>query len=104
MSLKEEFPEYDIPPLEIDDGWVPVVRRLLEACRRAGVIMKVRQVKEKFGGLRVYADVPDADQRQGFYKFLSVAEAEAESTCEKCGKPGSLRTGSWLKTLCDEHA
>jgi hypothetical protein len=25
-------------------------------------------------------------------------------TCEICGKEGVLRKGSWLKTLCDEHA
>lgn len=103
MSLKEEFPEYDLPPLEIGDGWVGIVRRLLEGCRRAGIEMSVHQVKEKFGGLRFYASTPD-ESTTTLYRLVGEAEDEAERTCEECGRPGFLRTDRpWIRTLCDEH-
>lgn len=59
----------------------------------------VRQIKEKFGGLRFYYDGGD-DYIHG---LVSGAEAWAESACEECGAPGHLRVGGWVKTLCDHH-
>ena len=105
MSFKEEFPEYDLPVLEIGDGWIGIVRRLLERCREAKITMSVHQVKEKFGGLRFYASVLDDSSLEVFYSIVSDAENEAEATCEKCGRPGRLRNDrSWIQTLCDAHA
>ncbi len=76
-------------------GWSSLVIPVLEACERNGVA--VHQIKEKFGGLRIYTervcDEVDA--------AISAAEAQARKTCETCGKPGSLRPGGWFKTLCD---
>lgn len=57
------------------------------------------QVKEKFGSLRFYADNISADQE----KYIAFAENMSERTCEVCGKRGKLRTGGWLRTLCNEH-
>ena len=57
------------------------------------------QVKEKFGGLRFYYDGGD-DMIDG---MVRMAESWAACSCETCGKPGSLRRGGWLRTLCDEH-
>jgi hypothetical protein len=57
------------------------------------------QVKEKFGGLRFYYEGGD-DQVHG---MVRMAESWASVTCEVCGKPGQLRSGGWIKTLCDEH-
>lgn len=59
----------------------------------------VHQIKEKFGGLRFYY-VGGDHQIRG---MVRMAEAWAENHCEKCGKPGKLRTGGWQLTLCDEH-
>ena len=57
------------------------------------------QVKEKFGGLRFYANNLTEDQ----HKYVSFAESVASRTCEVCGKRGKLRAGGWLRTLCGEH-
>jgi len=38
------------------------------------------------------------------YKVVDKYENLSYKTCEICGKEGVLRKGSWLKTLCDEHA
>lgn len=59
----------------------------------------VAQIKEKFGGLRFYYDGGD-DYVNG---LVSMAESWAARTCEECGKPGTSRSGGWIKTLCDEH-
>lgn len=56
------------------------------------------QIKEKYGTLRWYMTsyLPEIEE------IISEAEKQSETTCEVCGKPGSLRTDGWLKTLCDE--
>lgn len=56
------------------------------------------QVKEKFGGLRIYA--------RGYDEYvsglLSMADAMSYITCEDCGKPGKRGGSGWVATLCDE--
>ncbi len=59
----------------------------------------VAQIKEKFGGLRFYYDGGD-DHIGG---MVRMAESWASKHCEECGKPGKIRHGGWIKTLCDEH-
>lgn len=59
----------------------------------------VRQIKEKFGGLRFYYDGGD----EQIYGMVRMAESWASKHCEECGKPGTSRTGGWIRTLCDEH-
>ncbi len=59
----------------------------------------VRQIKEKFGGLRFYYDGGD-DTVDG---MVRMAESWAAFTCEECGQPGTTRSGGWIRTLCDKH-
>lgn len=58
------------------------------------------QVKEKYGTLRFYVYGAD-DYVNG---LIQMAEAMSAVTCETCGAPGKERVGSWIRTLCDEHA
>ena len=57
------------------------------------------QIKEKFGGLRIYATVFKDSQSE----CISLTEEIASGTCEDCGARGTLRHGNWLRTLCDTH-
>ena len=57
------------------------------------------QVKEKFGTLRFYYTGGD----EHIHGMVRMAEAISAVTCEKCGTPGELRHGGWVKTLCDVH-
>ncbi len=57
------------------------------------------QVKEKFGSLRFYYDGGD----EHISGMVRMAESWASHTCEQCGAPGTMRTGGWIKTLCDKH-
>jgi len=61
--------------------------------------VKVRQVKEKFGGLRFYYDGGD----EYISGMETMAEAWASYSCEECGAPGTRRSGGWIRTLCDTH-
>ena len=86
---------------ECGDGWFEVLDRLFRklVSFEGSEDFEVLQVKEKFGGLRVYG--------MGFtdeaYDLIEEAEFESEETCEVCGNPGEVRNrGSWLLTRCDE--
>ena len=59
----------------------------------------VRQIKEKFGGLRFYYDGGDP----AIAGMVTMAESWAACTCEECGVPGKSRSGGWIRTLCDHH-
>jgi hypothetical protein len=66
--------------------------------RESGCHFEILQVKEKFGGLRIYVNHADDAIRQR----IEAAEQESFHTCEICGQPGKLREDA-LMTLCDEH-
>lgn len=115
---------YDLPLAKesVGQGWHGILERLFAAKPEW---TKVVQVKEKFGGLRFYLDdgtvrvdfiglgsitVPAeqehfdqdrATQLTAFKKLVHEAEAESFSTCEDCGAPGKLRSGGWIRTLCE---
>lgn len=59
----------------------------------------VKQIKEKFGTLRIYLEGYD----NAITEISNFAEHMSITTCEECGNIGSLRKGSWVKTLCDRH-
>lgn len=112
-KLREDFPGLfdgkDIG-LWVGPGWQPIVFSL---CRQIDAYVKfvnnnpsrehltvnVVQIKEKFGGLRFYADGTDP-YIEG---MIQMAEIWAGKTCEECGVAGKPRHGGWIKTLCDVH-
>lgn len=82
----------------IGEGWIPIVERCLDALIAAGWNRELMQVKEKFGGLRVYL----GEHHKEHEDIVAEACAEAARTCEDCGAPGFLRSGvdPWIRTLC----
>jgi hypothetical protein len=77
-------------------GWLPAIIPVLEICEAQGV--RVVQIKEKFGGLRIYAN--DAGN-QAVRDAIREAETACWKICEECGEPGTRRAGGWVRTLCD---
>ena len=61
------------------------------------VPVKFDQIKEKFGGLRIYYSGGD------YYidGLISMAEEMSYKTCERCGCPGTPNKQGWIMTLCD---
>ena len=71
----------------------------LEFAKLIEDLPSITQVKEKFGGLRFYADGGTEEH----HNFIRFAEAMSYRTCEQCGAPGETRNTNWSKTLCDRH-
>lgn len=85
-------------------GWVPLLEAACETIhcyvtQREVPHFSFAQIKEKFGGLCLYADGGD-----GFIRgVLEGIEQVSWTMCEECGKPGKRTKQGWIKTLCDEH-
>jgi hypothetical protein len=60
--------------------------------------LKFTQIKEKFGGLRIYT--------YGGDEYVQGARAMAESwsynTCEYCGEKGKPDKSGWIVTICNK--
>lgn len=102
--------------LSVGDGWKGLLEKL---CKRlagieklTGVEIRATQVKEKYGTLRFYfyirpgtEKVPEDSASLAHDladAVVALAEHDSGYTCERCGERGSLRTGDWWVTLCDE--
>lgn len=62
---------------------------------------KIVQIKEKFGGLRVYCNfyTDDIDE------VIDRMEEEISTICQLCGSPeGKLREDGWMVVKCDTCA
>ena len=59
--------------------------------------VKFDQVKEKYGGLRLYFSGGD-EYVEG---LVSMGEAMSYKVCEVCGNKGKPNEGGWISTLCD---
>ena len=59
--------------------------------------VKFDQVKEKYGGLRLYFSGGD-EYVEG---LISMAEAFSYTVCEVCGNKGEPNKGGWISTLCE---
>ena len=90
---------------ECGDGWYRIIEQLsadiMRLAVQAGIdVHEVRQVKEKFGGLRFYID----GGSQTIYDRIDEAAELLLRTCEVCGEQGSRRGRDWIQTLCEEHS
>lgn len=84
----------------VSDGWLGLIKELIEDLISLGWDKQTCQVKEKFGGLRFYIN-SGTDE---IYDRISKAENDSYEICEETGKPGKLRTDiGWYRTLCDEE-
>lgn len=91
-------------PACVAQGWAPIVEDAVHQLEDEGAT--ILQVKEKFGGLRIYV----AGATPATAAIIDAAEREAAATCEYCGghegvtNRGARRPdgtmGYWLKTLC----
>lgn len=83
-------------------GWAKIINSLWDLIDAAPPgTYTVKQVKEKFGGLRFYFSGPE--EATDLDIAVQLAGVESCSTCEFCGEPGKTRNISryWIKTFCD---
>jgi len=116
-NLSEKYPQLfsdsNKPPTESlmcfgcdhGDGWFFIIEamcHLIDQYIKNGdwkheYPYKFVQIKEKFGGLRVYDHGAD-DYIRG---VIDMAESLSYRVCELCGSSGSkFHFGMWVKTLC----
>ena len=90
------------------DGWLPILEDLFmkidDVVKRDNLTeFKVVQVKEKFGGLRVYVRGGNAE----ITALINGAEETAAETCEDCGNTPAQRRSvhGYVRTQCSKcHA
>lgn len=130
----EQFEELPYYMVSIDPGWFEPIEA---ACRKIDALLtskekalfRWRQIKEKFGGLRMYWNeggvyldfiAPDslthivveplrpqlsARTRERIAGIVAEAAKQASARCQVCGAPGQLRErkNGWLVTACERH-
>lgn len=114
QKLYRDFPKlYGCPDkqgfyFECDDGWYELIydlsKKITEIIEKTPVDenfpIRAAQVKEKYGTLRFYMETETDEISDLIYEY----EQLSAKTCEVCGKPGRIRGGRWVQSLCDEHA
>lgn len=85
--------------IECGDGWYDLISNTLEELKSLNQNVKIIQIKEKFGLLRMYVD---GGSKAG--KIVFDAERRSAAICERCGEPGvtSNNKNSWVRTLCEK--
>lgn len=82
---------------EVGDGWLQLIDEFLSNVTTSNP--QIVQIKEKFGGLRIYGSFNAEDEA-----LLEVYEEKAYHTCDACSSPGRLiSTNGWLSVRCDTH-
>lgn len=61
--------------------------------------VKFDQIKEKYGGLRVYFSGGD----QYIEGLVSMAEAISYHVCDVCGNKGEANKSGWISVRCEAH-
>ncbi len=113
IDLKNNYQSFGC---ECSDGWYELIRELCTSITEQyrqfeiPIDIVIEQVKEKYGTLRFYYSF-DNELNGAQYDLLKDSivqivdsyEFKSETTCQKCGKYGSLREGNPLvETLCNE--
>ena len=94
---------------ECDDGWFNLLYSafteiedyFLNSFGRIPDYFYIVQVKEKWGGLRIYV----SSAPQAVHDIIDKAEEQSFKTCEKCGAVGECFHRDMLpyvRTLCDK--
>ena len=102
----------------LPEGWAPLVEELFDAIEALlddgqAMRLEIRQIKEKFGSLRVYTQLhpsPGSDElseadvalHRQVMRLVQAAEKRSSLLCDACGAPSELRSlAGWMTTRCD---
>lgn len=112
------FADKDLPPtesclsrgIECNDGWFHILKALCFRISQEESFQKLykkepyedfkfKQIKEKFGVLRIYSTGGDNVIRGA----INMAEDVSNYVCEDCGQKGSkTKNNGWIRTLCEK--
>lgn len=80
---------------------IPVNKRAKNLLIEDEISLRIIQVKQKLGTMRIYTDFPSDEQ----YRIIITADQASEFICEECGNLLTERIklkGTWIHTLCRE--
>jgi len=87
--------------LLVGSGWSKIVHELYDGIDALEHPVKIINVKEKWGALRVYTDQIHTEVDA----LIKVAGERSVLICEKCGASGKIRNlDGRLVTLCNQHS
>lgn len=103
--LEKEFPNIEAPYIESGIGWAPILEVLFAYADEWNATLDNEeekivfdQIKEKFGGLRIYYTGGSPE----FRGMVEMAEILSQYICERCGDIADSERGKgyWCQTLC----
>lgn len=98
--------------ISCDKGWFKLLAETNDLMKYMHPNYEIYQVKEKFGELRYYFNLPtletdDEEELKNYEKIYKIMQAIARAAehksahiCETCGERGRVRDENWYKTLC----
>lgn len=87
--------------LDCDAGWWPLIEKMHNELIALDPDYRIYQVKEKFGGLRLYFCPSNPDMSQQMQDIANYYERRSFSVCEMTGDPGQLMVNNGrFRTLC----
>lgn len=93
---------------DVGEGWRPLVTKLIDDLFELGWDGYVEQIKEKYGGLRFYCNLPEDlgdDAIDRAFALIDAAESASETICETCGAAGVVvKEKGWLRAACPNHS
>jgi hypothetical protein len=90
--------------ISVGEGWIGLLDELMTELDTKGYKYEVDYIKEKFGQLRVSLSyLGDEHSDDEWWDIIGKYEGKSLVVCEDCGKPGMLRLGGWIRTLCNAH-
>ena len=103
---------YEMFGVECGEGWKDIYQPIIDFVTKYNElynpdsVIEITQIKEKFGGLRVYwggENVPQAVQNE-LTDMICKAENKAYCTCEICGSTErvGITVDGWYTTLCQK--
>ena len=110
-----KFMKINNVPIECDSGWYPLILELNKRLNQINPTHRILQIKEKFGSLRYYFELPQVrsnapaserklreQQYADMQELVKQYEYFSSITCECCGDRGEFRAKNyWYKTLCE---
>jgi hypothetical protein len=108
QQLKDKykiFSDISEANISVGDGWYDAIdggSQLIQEYldKKPDMVVKVGQIKEKFGEMRFYVD---GHVDEYINEIINTIEESANNTCERCGCycDKKLNKAGWLKTMCD---
>jgi len=104
-SYPQLFSDPELQEIQCHEGWSDLLDSLLRTLQNHQDSnpqmpqIRLLQVKEKWGELRVYFSGGDAFCTGA----IALATQLSLAICEACGRPGTLIGERWVKVRCDHH-